>query len=401
MKLTHIQMRHYKSLADVHVSLHPNVTVVVGPNAVGKSNFVDALRFLRDAVKDDLDHAVVSRGGLNRVRQNSFSRPFNFGISIETLQSFDDCQGQAAAYSVDIASTTGGNFRVEQEDATCFREVTYRDDEHNYKTSLVSNGFTRNKAGEVVEKDVSPANPFHVGDADQMALGMPRGDYAFGSLGEELNTYIRNWKFSALYPITLRQLTTPDKDASLREDGSNWASVIRAAKRSAKGKKSLERIYEMMQVVLPDFREVTVSTVGGYLVPKFHFGTSPADSRAFDPVQLSDGTLRIFGILLSLYQSPAPTLMVVEEPEQTVHPGVLSMLAEAFKEVSEVTQVIVTTHSPQLIDHFSPDNVRVVTMNSGLTEIAPIKHSQQEAVKQGLMGLGEFMAAEGLQPMQP
>lgn len=401
MKLTNVQIRHYKSLADISVSLHPNVTVVVGPNAVGKSNFVDALRFLRDAAKDDLDHAIVSRGGLSRVRQNSFSRPFNFGISIETRQSFDECSDKPASYSLEIASTSGGNFRVEHEDATCFQEIPYQDDKGNYGTTLVSNGFVRDKSGNVVEKDVSPGKPLHFGDVEQMVLGRPTGDFEFGSLGADLNSYIRQWKFSALYPITLRQLTTPDNDASLREDGSNWASVIRASKRNTKGKKSLERIYEMMQVVLPDFREVTVSSVGGYLVPKFHFGTSPADSRAFDPVQLSDGTLRIFGILLSLYQSPAPTLMVVEEPEQTVHPGVLSMLAEAFKEVSEVTQVIVTTHSPQLIDHFGPEHVRVVTMNGGLTEIAPIKHAQQEAVKLGLMSLGEFMAAEGLQPMQP
>ncbi len=74
------------------------------------------------------------------------------------------------------------------------------------------------------------------------------------------------------------------------------------------------------------------------------------------------------------------------------------MLAEAFKEVAELTQVVVTTHSPQLIEHFEPDNIRIVTMQDGVTHIAPIKESQREAVQRGLMTLGEFMAAEGLQP---
>nr|WP_315465701.1 AAA family ATPase [uncultured Rhodoferax sp.] len=401
MKLTNAQIRHYKSLADIHVSLHPNVTVVVGPNAVGKSNFVDALRFLRDAAKDDLDHAIVSRGGLTRIRQNSAGRPFNVGLSIEALQTFDENTAQNAAYSLEIASASGGNYRVESEDATCYQEMTYRQANGQYSVGLQPSGFTRDKAGNFSEKGVSPPTSHHFGDVEQLALGRPAGDLEFHRLGADLHAYIRGWKFSALYPITLRQLTTPDTDASLREDGSNWASVIRAAKRTTKGRRTLERINEMMQVVLPDFLEVTVSTVGSYLVPKFRFGPSATDYREFDPVQLSDGTLRIFGILLSLYQSPAPTLMIVEEPEQTVHPGVLSMLAEAFKEVSEVTQVIVTTHSPQLIDHFDPENIRVVTMNGGLTNIAPIKRSQHEAVKLGLMSLGEFMAAEGLQPSQP
>jgi predicted ATPase len=400
MKLTNVQIRHYKSLADINVSLHPNVTVVVGPNAVGKSNFVDALRFLRDAAKDDLDHAIVSRGGLTRIRQNSAGRPFNVGLSIEALQTFDESPDQKADYSLEIASTSGGNYRVESENATCFQEMPYRNEQGGYSTGLLMSGFSRDKSGDILEKNVTPTTRHHFGDVEQIALGRPTGEFEFGNWGGDLHSYIRRWKFSALYPITLRQLTTPDTDASLREDGSNWASVIRAAKRTAKGRKTLERINEMMQVVLPDFLEVTVSTVGSYLVPKFKFGPSQTDFREFDPVQLSDGTLRIFGILLSLYQSPTPTLMIVEEPEQTVHPGVLSMLAEAFKEVSEVTQVIVTTHSPQLIDQFAPENIRVVTMNGGLTSIAPIKKTQQEAVKLGLMSLGEFMAAEGLQPVQ-
>lgn len=115
-------------------------------------------------------------------------------------------------------------------------------------------------------------------------------------------------------------------------------------------------------------------------------------------MQLSDGTLRIYGILLSLYQTPAPPLLVIEEPEQTVHPAVLGMLAEAFKEVSAETQIVITTHSPQLVEHFSPEHIRVTTMHDGLTKISEIKKSQKEAVLKGLISLGEFMAAEGLQP---
>ncbi len=401
MKLLSSTIRHYKSLASLEVTLHERVTVFVGPNAVGKSNFVDALRFLRDAAKDDLDHAIVARGGLTRIRQFSNSRPFNVGLAISARQSFENMPDEDASYQFEIASASGGNYRVEYEEATCSSEhFRSADEDSEGGPVLLSSGFKRDKSGSILEKGYVSPKPIQFGEPDQLALGRPTGDFDFGALGEELHSFIKHWKFSALYPITLRQLTTPDTDSALREDGSNWASVIRAAKRSGKGRQTLERINEMMRVVLPDFRDVSVSNVGGYLVPKFRFGPDDSSIREFDPVQLSDGTLRIFGILLSLYQTPAPSLMIVEEPEQTVHPGVLAMLAEAFKEVSEVTQVIVTTHSPQLIDHFEPDNIRVVTMKNGLTQIAPIKRAQTEAVKQGLMTLGEFMGAEGLQPEQ-
>ena len=402
MKLTNVSIHHYKSLSSVEVSLHPHVTVFVGPNAAGKSNFVDALRFLRDAAKDSLDHAVVARGGLTRIRQSSTGRPFNIGLGIDVLQSFDTATEVPGRYVLDIAST-GGNYRVEREEAVSHSE-DYRqigeDDKPTEELVLVPNSYLRDKQGGITEDGIevqSLPEEMH----DQLALGTLAENFLYLSRGEELKEFMERWKFSSLYPNTLRTLTTPDADGALREDGSNWASVIRAARRTAKGKKMLERVNEMMRAVLPDFQEVSVTTAGSYLVPNFKFGSDKSSTRTFDPVQLSDGTLRIFGILLSLYQSPAPPLIVVEEPEQTVQPGVLSMLAEAFKEVSENTQIIITTHSPQLIEHFSPEHIRVVTMTDGLTQIAPIRKSQQEAVRQGLMGLGEFMAAEGLQPDNP
>jgi predicted ATPase len=200
-----------------------------------------------------------------------------------------------------------------------------------------------------------------------------------------------------LFPNTLKVLSPADKDTALTEEGGNWASVIRALEKSSEGRAALERINDAMRSVIPSFQDVTVTALGGYLVPKFRFG---ADGE-FDPQQLSDGTLRIYGLLLALYQLPAPALLVIEEPEQTVHPGVLSVLADAMREASENTQIIVTTHSPHLVDQFEPEQIRVATLENGVTHVAPIKAAQIKAVKRRLMSLEEFMLAEGLQPERP
>jgi predicted ATPase len=401
MKLTHTRIRHYKSLSEVDFELHPNVTVLVGPNAAGKSNYVDALRFLRDAATDGLDHAMLSRGGLVRMRQNADGEPFNIGLAIKGVESLGGLS-EPAGYALEIGSASDGNFRVEREEALSFHEEhLHRPGVQEIEQILFPDSFIRDSSGNVIEQIDGQLETSGKADADRLALGVYIGRKSMRALGSGVQDALRRWKFSALYPNTLRQLATADTDASLRDDGSNWASVIRAAERSAHGKRMLERINEMMRVVLPDFLDVTITTAGSYLVPTFRFQAQGQTRREFDPVQLSDGTLRIFGILLSLYQSPTPSLMVIEEPEQTVHPGVLSMLAEAFKEVSEVTQIIVTTHSPQLVEHFDPEHIRVVTMTDGVTRISPIKASQREAVQRGLMTLGEFMAAEGLQPETP
>ncbi|WP_375574750.1 AAA family ATPase [Paracidovorax oryzae] len=405
MKVTRVEARHCFSLEDVGVDLSPGVTVLVGPNATGKTNFVRTLEFLRDAVRDGLDHAVAARGGIGRLRQHSGEAdiPGLVEIGIHATQSFRKNANRLAHYVLKIDSAADGNYRVASEDATYHHEELFPQDDSQqvWDWEVYELGFTRDGVGKVLRKNISPNTPFTIEDQQRLALGALLEEtrmVGLDELGKPLERHILRWRFSSLYPNILRQVTTLHADTSLREDGSNWVSVIRSAQRTEKGRQMLERIYEMMCVVLPDFRDVAVTPVGSYLIPFFRFGKNGETERQFDPAQLSDGTLRVFGILLSLYQTPTPSLIVIEEPEQTVHPAVLSMLAEAFKEVAELTQIVVTTHSPQLIEHFEPDNIRIVTMQDGVTHIAPIKASQREAVQRGLMTLGEFMAAEGLQP---
>lgn len=396
-RLTRVAVQHYKSLGDVTVDLHPQVTVLVGPNATGKSNWVDALRFLRDACRDNLDDAIVSRGGIARLRQSTAARSSPIRWEIKGKKTFvEPVTSKEFQYLLELTALSGGRYRVEREESVYWNDIFYgQDDIHD----LTDASFSRNKKGIVVA--VNDKQPDHHLQQDQLWLVTRADDVDPFSPDDEtvVFSHIRDWTFSTLYPNVLRQLMPPDTRKELREDASNWASVVRAATRTASGRHMLERVVEMMKVVLPDFQGVRVTTAGSYLVPYFQFAEEGQKNvRQFDPVQLSDGTLRIFGLLLSLYQSPPPSLMVIEEPEQTVHPGVLGMLADAFKEVSEVTQVVVTTHSPHLVEHFAPEHIRVVSMDNGLTHIAPIKHSQQMAVQRGLMSLGEFMAAEGLQP---
>ena len=96
--------------------------------------------------------------------------------------------------------------------------------------------------------------------------------------------------------------------------------------------------------------------------------------------------------------TPAPTLLVIEEPEHTVYPGALGVLVDAMREASEQTQIILTTHSPDLVHYFKPDEIRVATIENGHTRIAPICAPQRAAIDEHLMTAEEFMRAEGLQP---
>jgi predicted ATPase len=392
MQLRAARFRHYKSLDDVRVEFAHPITVIVGPNAVGKSNLVDALRFLRDAVTSDLDHAVVTRGGITRIRQHSRSKPFKVHFDLDLVQPRSDrLTLEPGGYELTLRSKVAGNYLVERERALCFadvRQLVNGGPGTQHKRSRRNVGFSRDESGKV-----DSVEPFsRTLPPDQLGLG----SLPF-NLAEPIAQFLRHWQFSSIYPNTLKEPALPNQDSTLSEDGKNWASVIKAMKRSPRGRAAFERINEAMGSAIPGFRDVAVSSVGSYLVPRFRFDID-GQIAEFDPVQLSDGTLRIFGILLALYQPITPALLVIEEPEQTVHPGVLGVLADAIREASESTQIIITTHSPHLVDHFQPEEVRVATLSNGVTTVAPIKATQVEAVKRRLMSLEEFMLAEGLLP---
>ena len=384
MYLSKLQVQHYKSLDDVSVVFAPDVTLVVGPNGVGKSNFVDVLRFLRDAVVEDLERAVTKREGIQRLLQTYKTKPYHIGIEIHfDASEIDDLDEGFGNYKVRLKAIGKSNYSVDSESGT-YSDLVF---------SLLPPAwqFDRNSMPDV------PIDSLALRLASKIKPDSPLSD---GFVAQ----HIADWNFCTIYPNTLRKPAVPDRDLQLKESGENWASVIKTLKRSSKGRDALDRIYDAMRTVLPGFIEVSIQTVGSYLVPLFKFrmqGEGEGELVSFDPVQLSDGTLRFFGILLAAYQLPAPKLLVIEEPEQTIYPAALAVLADVFKEVGRTTQVLVTTHSPHLIQFFAPEQIRVAVMHKGMTQIRPIHPHQVEAVKEGLLSLEEFMTSEGLRPADP
>ena len=80
--LKRVALRNYKSIAACDVR-PTQLSFLVGPNGAGKSNFLDALRFVADALRYSLDHALRDRGGINEVRRRSSGHQTHFGIRLE------------------------------------------------------------------------------------------------------------------------------------------------------------------------------------------------------------------------------------------------------------------------------------------------------------------------------
>lgn len=113
--------------------------------------------------------------------------------------------------------------------------------------------------------------------------------------------------------------------------------------------------------------------------------------------QESDGTIRILGILSALLQNPSQPFVSIEEPEANIHPGALAVLAGVIDEASLRSQVLVTTHSPDMLDHLPVESFLVVEKVGDTTHVGPLDASQIASVRKRLFTPGELFRMEGLQ----
>jgi predicted ATPase len=116
---------------------------------------------------------------------------------------------------------------------------------------------------------------------------------------------------------------------------------------------------------------------------------------------MSDGTLRVLGALVSAFQlKPSGLLVGIEEPENSLHPAATAALMEALLEASSFTQILVTSHSPDLLDHedLETGSLFSVALRQGKTRIAPIDMASSEVIREHLYTPGELLRLDQLEP---
>jgi predicted ATPase len=158
-------------------------------------------------------------------------------------------------------------------------------------------------------------------------------------------------------------------------------------------------------VVLKNYKSIAASGVD---LRPLTFLVGPNGSSApwrFFAGSMSDGTLRVLGILVALFQSqgsavPSVPLVGIEEPEVALHPAAVGALLDALREASQSTQVIVTTHSPDLLDFADMDKelLLAVWADKGATQIAPVDEASREALREKLYTPGELLRLDQLRP---
>jgi predicted ATPase len=205
-------------------------------------------------------------------------------------------------------------------------------------------------------------------------------------------------RVNAIEPGKLREMQDPDSGTSLKSDGSNAASVLQEIERQ--DPQAIRRICEILGTIVPNTRRVRTKKHGNKLSLEFAQEWGGKKPLKFEGFSMSDGTLRALGLLTAVYQSPTPTLLAIEEPEATIHPGALGAVLDLLRHASKKMQVVVTTHSPEVLDAtwIQDAHLRIVEWQEGATRTMPLSETSRKALQQHLMGAGELLRANALEP---
>jgi predicted ATPase len=374
--LQRVVLRNYKSIGACDVELGA-LTFLVGANGSGKSNFLDALHFVRDALTGTLDNALQERGGLVEVRRRSSGHPTNFGIRLE-LRLPD---ARVARYSFTVGALAERGYEVQREECVIGRKGT--------------GPYFRLDKGRVIETSES-TTPNVTGD--RLALVSMSGLTSFRPVYDALTSM----GFYNLNPRVMRDPQKPQDGRTLKSLGENISSVIGHLERTAPERLSI--IEDYLRTVVPAVNGIERKQIGPVETLEFRQEMSGAKYPWRFPAQnMSDGTMRALGVLTALFQSNTefpPLLVAIEEPETALHPAASSALREALEQASTHTQVLVTSHSPDLLnDHsITADHLLSVVSEQGETKIARLDQAARQSMRDHLFSAGELLRLNQLEP---
>ena len=326
MQVTRLALENWRNFTHVDVPLRQRV-FVVGPNAAGKSNLLDAFRFLRDIAMPGggLEKAVGDRGGVSKIRCLAARRYPAIVIDVQVGESLD---GAGWRYRLSVVQDNQRRPRIAEEVVEeDGREVIRRPDGDDAKDSerlrqTHLEGVTTNKSFRDVYRFFNSIRYLHV-----------------------------------LPPLVRQPERFTGRDPTGEAFGSDFLELIARSPSSIRQSR-LRRIEDALRLAVPQLRELKLEKdevgiphlEGRYLHWRPNAGWQRED-------QFSDGTLRLMALLWAVMDGSGPLL--IEEPELNLHPGVVRFLPQMLHRATRRSkrQIVVSTHSADFLrdEGIAPD----------------------------------------------
>ena len=340
-ELDYITIKGFRSIAAIEELPLRSINVLIGPNGSGKSNFVSVFSFLQAIRDGGLQDYIAKAGGADRL--------MHFGTKVtKQIDIKISFSGQVNEYEIFLEPT--------DLDEMIPRDIVYFWNKSRYGEPL---GQLLPRSG--MEAGIS---------SDQSRIsGYIRG-------------HLSSWR---LYHFHDTSRTSPMKSGAqiddnrfLRPDGSNLAAFLYYLRKQHSDAYNLIR--GTVQQVAPFFRDFRLEPLrldeSKVRLEWLHEGSDDY----FDASALSDGTLRFIAMAALLFQPKElrPTVILIDEPELGLHPYAITLLASLIKQAANESQIIVSTQSPLLLDHFEPEDVLVADRINGATQLTRLASQDLE-----------------------
>ena len=334
-ELDTITVKGFKSIASIENLKLNAINVLIGPNGSGKSNFIGVFSFLHAIREGQLQDYVVRAGGADKV--------LHFGSKVtQAIEIHVVFQEEIGEYRITLGATETDQLYPSSETAYIWDKRRYP--EKPYDRALAPRGA-------------------EAGISDPSSRGAV--DFVRDHLGRWRLYHFHDTSSSS----PMKKTADVNDNRYLRPDGSNLAAFLYFLK--LKHETSYSLIRRTVQLVAPFFNDFLLEPLR--LNPdkiRLEWRHKRSDAY-FDASSLSDGTLRFIALAALFLQPDAylPSVVLVDEPELGLHPYAITMLASLMKQASFRTQVIVSTQSSLLLDHFQPEDVLVADRVDGGTQL--------------------------------
>jgi len=414
MAITNIKVSNFKSFKDLDLALGP-FNVVIGANAAGKSNFTEVFRFLRTVEENSIEDALLLHGGARAIRNVSLdsSRP----LRIRATSDREMAWGSGGPL-VRVADTMY-EFSLQWDDSS--DNVIISDDHLVQKLRLSG---TAERASAPPRENEITLGIWLSDDRREVSLQPPdviaslKGDPGFSVIElytSTLGLKVESWEARSLLirtrffdllppeeslfggvglydidPHAAKKPHAPAGKARLEENGENLALVVTRILADAEKRRKL---HNLVRYLLPFVAEVgTERYLGESVLLKLREEYYEGDLLAN---LLSDGTVDVVALIIALFFEDKD-VVIIEEPERNIHPHLISGLVTLMKDAARNKQVIITTHSPEVVRHARVENLLLISRDEeGFSTVSrPAEKQDVKAFLENDLGLDEVFVQE-------
>lgn len=387
--LKQITLENWKSFRHAELYIDP-LTVLIGTNASGKSNVVDALDFLNSMMQRASVETVLIgdrftpgiRGGIEWAARKPETK-FSFQVLVD-----GEDKGNDYLYKITVENTP--SVQVVDESLTLIDSQNISDNNSCQQLFFVSFTYEKNRIiykhyeaeKEVIEKFYPTPNPWLGHFTDKIPF------YEFDDVNQMMSAQIivpeilKN--IFILNPIPSQMRYPSPLSTKLERDGSNIAGVLAALPQPIKAQVEEKLLKYLAKLPEGDMQKVWSESVGRlgrdailYCEEIWNLNQEPI---IVDASGMSDGTLRFLAILTAMLTQPKNSLIVIEEVDNGLHPSRARLLLEMLREIGQERQIdiLVTTHNPALLDELTPDFIPFVMVayrdkQTGESQLIPLE----------------------------